>query len=80
MQGGGFLDSTQAPKPVYRGTSCPDGKFGISLKPGSYTLMVMENGRLYANGMDGLGNINPIQVEAGKVTQFTFNINYQAAY
>lgn len=77
---GGFLDSTLAPKPVYRGISCPNGTFGVALQPGTYSIMVMEEGRLYANGMDGMGNINPVEVVAGKVTEFPFNINYKAVY
>lgn len=77
---GAFLDSAKAPAPIFKGSSCPDGTFGVSLPPGNYSLMVMEKGRLYANGTDGMGNINPVEVQTGKITEIQFNINYQAAY
>jgi hypothetical protein len=77
---GGFLDSSLAPAPVFKGPSCPDGTFGAALPPGSYSVMVMEKGRLYANGMDGMGNVNPVEIMPGKITEITLNINYQAVY
>lgn len=53
--------------------------FQVSLPPGHYSLAVVENGKLYANGSDGQGGINPFTFTGG-----TQNINvvmtYQAVF
>ena len=56
-----------------------NGFFQAELPKGSYTVVIMEKGKLYANLSDGQGGINPVVVEGGR-EQLDVNINYQAAY
>jgi hypothetical protein len=56
-----------------------NGFFQVSLQPGTYTLVIEENGKLYANTGDGQGGINPFTVETG-IKEVGMNINYKATY
>jgi hypothetical protein len=42
------------------------GFFQINIAPGTYTIAVVENGKLYANGRDGQGGLNPVTLSGGK--------------
>ncbi|MFM7840145.1 MAG: hypothetical protein ACKO6K_11290 [Chitinophagaceae bacterium] len=64
---------------VLETNSDTNGFFECTLPPGKYTLVVVENGLLYANASDGLGGINPFIVEAG-IKQVDFSITYRAAF
>jgi hypothetical protein len=44
-----------------------NGFFQINIAPGKYTIAVVENGKLYANGGDGQGGLNPITLMSGKL-------------
>ena len=78
-EGNGFYDEPAHP-PVKTVTSDTAGYFRVQLPPGEYSLLVQENDRLYANRFDGEGRIFPVKVEAGKMTEVEFKINYAAAY
>ena len=67
-------------KPLFMGQSCAYGRFTIGLPEGYYSLFVLEEGKLYANGTDGEGYLNPVKVEAGKLAQTDIQINYKAVY
>lgn len=59
-----------------------DGFFEATLPPGEYTLVVMENNKLYANLISGNGTlaaINPITITTGLVNKDVL-IDYKAAY
>jgi hypothetical protein len=56
-----------------------NGFFEVNLQPGSYSMMVVENGLFYANRSDGQGGIQPISITTGKQNA-TFDINYKAAF
>ncbi|ELR68935.1 hypothetical protein C900_05628 [Fulvivirga imtechensis AK7] len=56
------------------------GNFSVSLPPGRYSLFTKEEDGLFANTFDGEGNINPVTVKEGKVTEVKININYKAYY
>jgi len=56
-----------------------EGYFKVKLPPGDYSLFVKKDTLLYANLFDG-ENINPVKVEAGKFTQVTMNVDYDAVY
>jgi hypothetical protein len=43
------------------------GFFQINVPPGKYTIAVVENGKLYANGLDGQGGLNPVSFSGGKL-------------
>lgn len=56
------------------------GFFQVTLPPGDYSVFAVEGDRLYANGFDGQGNIYPVHVEDGKVSEVRFDITYEATY
>lgn len=57
------------------------GEFCINLSEGQYSLFVKEDTKgFYANSFDTFGNIYPVTVEKGKVSQITFVIDYKAVY
>lgn len=55
------------------------GVFQVSLPQGTYSMVVVEDGKLYANGGDGQGGIHPVTVEQGTKRQ-DFAITYKAVY
>lgn len=55
------------------------GFYELSLPPGTYSVVVVENGKLYANASDGQGGINPVTVGTGKL-KVNFPITYKAAF
>ncbi len=57
-----------------------DGFFQIEIEPGNYSVFVKENGNYYANRSGGDGQISPVELEEGTVTQFRFDITYDAVY
>ncbi len=56
-----------------------NGFFEVNLQPGSYTMMVVENGMFYANKGDGQGGIQPITITTGKL-KADVDINYKAVF
>lgn len=56
-----------------------EGFFQTELAPGRYTIVVLEEDKLYANGSDGQGGINPVTVNDG-AEKMDININYKATY
>jgi hypothetical protein len=61
---------------VSKTTSDEEGFFELELKPGKYSVFVIEKGLLYARGSDGYGGICPVTVEMSKVTERKLEINY----
>lgn len=57
-----------------------EGNFATPLDTGQYSLFVEEPQGLFANRYDGEGNIHPVEVEKGEVTQVILKIDYKAAY
>jgi hypothetical protein len=56
------------------------GRFFIALPPGTYSIFSEEEEGLWANVFDANNTINPVVIEAGQITSWTFEINYKAAY
>ena len=56
-----------------------NGFFQLTLPAGNYTMVVVENGLLYAAFGDGQGGINPITVGTGRI-ETNFPIKYKAAF
>ena len=65
---------------VTKVTSGPDGLFRVELKPGKYSVFSQEPGGLFANRLDGDGNIYPIEVIENRLTLVDFIIDYNASY
>ena len=61
-------------------TTDEDGAFIIALPPGRYSVFTKEPDGLFANLSDGEGNINPVSIEKGKITEIKIDINYKATY
>jgi hypothetical protein len=76
--GGGFFKNFRT-RLIGEAASDIYGFYQISLPPGTYTMAIVENGKLYSNLFDGQGGIFPVTVSAGKI-KTDFNINYKAAY
>ena len=53
-----------------------EGFFEFALEPGTYSVFVKEKGLLYASAGDGQGGINPVIIEASKVSEHKLMINY----
>lgn len=76
---GGFYADFKT-KPVAKAVAGADGIFQVYLKPGRYSVFSQEPQGLYANQLDGNGNIFPVEVVAGRLTLVEFIIDYNASY
>ena len=52
-----------------------NGFFQINISPGHYTIVTVENGKLYAEETDGQGGLNPFILSSG-----TQNVNIKMTY
>jgi len=66
-------------KMVAETKSDANGFFQFTLAPGNYTIIVVENGALYAPFGDGQGGIFPVAVGTG-TSEVNFPIKYKAIY
>jgi hypothetical protein len=55
------------------------GFFQVTLPAGNYTVVVVEDGKLYSPLGDGFGGINPVTVAAGS-TKMNLTSTYKAAF
>ncbi|GEO05703.1 hypothetical protein AAE02nite_33670 [Adhaeribacter aerolatus] len=65
---------------VAKVVSGEDGLFRVDLKPGKYSVFSKEPGGLFANRLDGDGNIYPVEVTESRLTLIDFIIDYNASY
>jgi hypothetical protein len=56
-----------------------DGYFEKRMKPGNYSLFILENNRLYSK-LNDEGYYYPVQVVKDSVSQLKLEIDYQAVY
>ena len=77
---GGTFYPRPATKPIFRGQSCEDGSYRIGLKPGRYSVFVVVDKKLFANGNDGDGFIQPVTITKGNTTLLDLKINNKAVY
>lgn len=59
--------------------SNPEGYFEKKLKPGKYSLFILENNRLYSK-MDEAGFYFPVTVNKDSVSMMKLEIDYKAVY
>ena len=52
------------------------GFFEVALEVGTYSVFAIEDSLYFANGSDGYGNIWPIEVVDGEVSETLFHIDY----
>ncbi len=57
-----------------------NGKYNITLDPGRYSVLTVEEGGMFASIFDGDGNIQPVTVKEGQWTLLDILVNYKAAY
>ncbi|MDF2157201.1 carboxypeptidase regulatory-like domain-containing protein [Algoriphagus sp. CAU 1675] len=69
-----------ASEPIQEVETDQEGRFKISLAPGTYSLFTVEEEGLFANMFDAQGNIQPIIVKKGEWTLLDIVINYKAYY
>jgi hypothetical protein len=56
-----------------------NGFFQVSIPAGHYTIAIVENGKLYANGGDGQGGLSPFTLSSG-TQNVNITITYKAAF
>ena len=56
-----------------------EGFFQVNLPAGNYTIAIVENGKLYANGFDGNGGISPFSYNSG-VQKINLTMTYKAVF
>lgn len=67
-------------KLVKKVTTDENGNFTAALPPGRYSVFTKEDKGLFASISDGDGNINPVTVKEGELTEIKIDINYKAYY
>ncbi len=60
-----FFDSFNTPLVTQTDTD-ENGFFQVDIPAGHYSIVVVENGKLYANGLDGQGGLCPFAFTSGK--------------
>ncbi|MCB2231164.1 carboxypeptidase-like regulatory domain-containing protein [bacterium] len=75
---GGFYSEVHT-RLVAMTTSDEEGRYDLSLAPGTYSVFVLENGYYYANGSDGEA-IQPVTVERDRISTLNIDITYEATF
>lgn len=57
-----------------------EGFFQVALEPGTYSLFIMEGANYYSNSYGSGGEIFPVTVEAGEVSEVLINITTEAVF
>lgn len=57
-------------------TSASNGFYQIQLDPGSYSVLLLENGKLYASGYDFDFGLMPVTVDSGQVVEFNLRLDH----
>ena len=60
--------------------SCEDGYFETELEPGTYSLLILEKGKLYGNMTNGNGVIEPVEIKQDSVSEVFLQMTYQATF
>ncbi|PZX61025.1 hypothetical protein LV84_00013 [Algoriphagus ratkowskyi] len=74
------LFKSVAAKPITEIQSDENGQYTVSLSPGRYSVLTVEEGGLFASIFDGDGNIQPVTVKDGEWTLLDIIVNYKAAF
>jgi hypothetical protein len=75
---GGFYDSFST-KLITEVETDDIGFYQIVLPPGKYTIVTIENGKLHASGLDGLGGLNPFDFKGG-LLKINMTMHYKAVF
>ncbi len=74
------LFKSVAAKPLKEIETDENGQYTVTLNPGRYSLLTVEEVGLFASIFDGDGNIQPVTVKEGEWTLLDIAVNYKAAY
>jgi hypothetical protein len=74
----GFYDSFNT-QLLQEMTTDTDGFFQFSIPAGLYTIVIVENGKLYAPGLDGAGGLSPLDYTSG-LLNFNLKLTYKAVF
>jgi len=66
--------------PVYKTTSSRDGKYRLPAKPGTYSIIIVEEEGLYCNGSDGTATLCPITIHKNEWELMDVQVNYKEVY
>ena len=65
------------PKPlVATTTSKENGFYQLQLEPGKYSVFMLEEGSMYADGGDDFGGLNSFTIEVGSLLRFDLTLNH----
>lgn len=56
------------------------GFYEVEVGPGTYSVFVKEDASFYANGFDGQGQIQPVEVTANTVSELQIDITHKASF
>jgi len=56
-----------------------DGFYQANIPAGHYTIVILENGKLYANGRDGQGGLSPV-IYSGEIQKVNLTMTYKAVF
>ena len=73
-----FFDSFNTPQ-IARAETDDNGFFQVNIPNGPYTIAIVENGKLYANGTDGQDGLSPFQVLNG-TEKVNVTMTYKATF
>ncbi|TPE42629.1 hypothetical protein [Pontibacter mangrovi] len=62
--------------PVLTVESDAEGFYQAKLSPGTYSVFILNDGKLFANSTDGQGGINPVRVDEDVVTTFNPRLDF----
>jgi hypothetical protein len=65
---------------VHKSSSDEEGRFIISLEPGTYSVFVKEKQGLFASRFDQSGIINPVTIGKSELVSLLIKVDYNAAY
>ncbi len=61
-------------------SSDKNGFYQADVPPGRYTVVVIEDGKMYANISDGQGGLNPAEVNASQPLEHNVTLTYKATF
>jgi len=65
---------------VAKTSSNVTGFYQVELRPGLYSVFIKEGTVYFANKGDGVGRLNTVEVQPGKVIKLQLDITYKAGY
>lgn len=73
----GYYPTDKMPKPLVAKTfSKSNGFYEISLAPGTYSIFLLEDGKMKADGLDGYGGVNPVTIDSGEIIKRDITLNH----